>query len=143
MTTQIPFQIRSLELHDAVMTFPGQVIQSNKSFHYNVHLQHRIKEDDKLIFVDTSVEILHQDKQTKLGFIKATCLYYLETLMDYKSPSNPKVFDLPQEFISNLNSISISNTRGIMFAQFKGTFLHAAILPIIDPKGLKPGNPGN
>jgi uncharacterized protein YbbC (DUF1343 family) len=33
-----------------------------------------------------------------------------------------------------LNSISLSTTRGAMFSTFKGTFLHGAVLPIIDPK---------
>jgi hypothetical protein len=36
-----------------------------------------------------------------------------------------------------LNRISISTTRGAMFSTFKGTFLHAAILPIVDPKNFK------
>ena len=41
--------------------------------------------------------------------------------------------DLPQEFITLLNSIALSTTRGVMFSQFRGTVLHNAILPIIAP----------
>ena len=42
--------------------------------------------------------------------------------------------ELPTDIIVTINSISISTIRGIMFSTFKGTYLHNAFLPIIDPK---------
>jgi hypothetical protein len=135
---QIPFQIKNIEILDVNLAFPGQIIQDNKTFHYNIHLQHRINQENKLIFVDTSIEILHQDKKTKLGFIKASCIYFVETLLDYRSKNDGQLIDLPKVFITTLNSISISTTRGIMFSYYRGTFLHNAVLPIIDPKSYVP-----
>jgi hypothetical protein len=41
---------------------------------------------------------------------------------------------LPSDIIIAMNSISISTIRGIMFSTFKGTYLHNAFLPVIDPK---------
>jgi len=32
-----------------------------------------------------------------------------------------------------VNSIALSTTRGLLFAQFRGTPLHNTILPLIDP----------
>ena len=134
---QIPFQIKNIEILDININFPGPIIQKNNTFYYNINLQHRINQENKLIFVDTSVEIMHQDKKTKMGFLKASCVYFVETLLDYRSDKEGMLFDLPEVFITTLNSISISTTRGIMFSQFKGTFLHNAVLPILDPKGFK------
>ncbi len=130
----IPFQIKNIEILEVNLAFPGPMIKENNTFHYNINLQHRINQKNKLIFIDTSIEILHQDKKTKLGFIKATCVYFVETLLDYKSDIEEKLIDLPQAFLNTLNSISISTTRGLMFSNFRGTFLHNAVLPIIDPQ---------
>ena len=60
--------------------------------------------------------------------IKSSSRYFLNKLLDWISISEP--LDI---FISTLNSISISTTRGMMFSAFRGTFLHNAILPLIDP----------
>ena len=45
-----------------------------------------------------------------------------------------KEVKLPSDIIIAINSISISTIRGIMFSTFKGTYLHNAFLPVIDPK---------
>ncbi len=139
-TKEIPFQIKNIEILEVDLVFPGPIVKDIKTYHYNINLQHRINQENKLIFVDTAIEIIHQDKKTKLGFLKATCVYLVENLLDLKSASNEKMFDLPEVFVTTLNSISISTTRGIMFSQFRGTYLHNAVLPIIDPKGFKAGN---
>jgi hypothetical protein len=44
---------------------------------------------------------------------------------------------LPSGIIDLLNSVSVSTVRGMMFSAFKGTFLHNAVLPVIDPKTFK------
>lgn len=57
----------------------------------------------------------------------------LETLNDYYDKETNSVF-LPEPLILTLNSISISTLRGIIYSEFRGTFLQNATLPIIDPK---------
>jgi hypothetical protein len=133
----IPFQIKNIEILEVILSFPANILQDNKLYHYNISLQHRINQETKLIFVDTTVEILHQDKKTRLGLLKATCIYFVESLMDFKAETDEKLFDLPELFTTTLNSISLSTTRGIMFSQFRGTYLHNAVLPVIDPKGFQ------
>ena len=63
--------------------------------------------------------------------------------MDYdvKSPKKEVVtiieeknFKLTEELKDVLNSISISTTRGVMFSTFKGTYLHNALLPVVDAR---------
>jgi hypothetical protein len=39
---------------------------------------------------------------------------------------------LPRVELLEINSISMDTLRGIMFSKFMGTYLHNAILPIID-----------
>ena len=64
----------------------------------------------------------------------------------YKSLKEPLIRAFGEEFYRELvglvvekwlNSISLSTLRGAMFNHFKGTFLHEAILPVIDPGSFK------
>ncbi len=47
---------------------------------------------------------------------------------------------LPSESIVAMNSILISAMRGLLFATFKGTHLHNAFQPILDPKAFTSEN---
>src|SRR5690606_9052069 len=44
---------------------------------------------------------------------------------------------MPEVLKDILNSISISTTRGVMCSAHRGTWLEHAILPLVDPRGLK------
>jgi hypothetical protein len=61
-------------------------------------------------------------------------IYEILNFVDVIKISTDGKLDIPQALIEVLNSISISTTRGVMFSTFKGTFLHNAVLPIIDPR---------
>ena len=135
--TNIGFQLKNIEILNVDITFPGHKMQENTTYHYNINIQHKINVEDRLILVDTSIDTMHQDKKTRLGHIKVTCIYYIESLLNYKSERNDQLIELPEQLIIKLNSLAISTTRGVMFSQFRGTFLHNAILPIFDPTKLK------
>lgn len=128
----IDYQLKSIGILEINLNLPKQIPRENKTYHYNINIQHRINPEQQLVIVDTFVEILYQDKKTQLGHLKVACVYFVESLLDYKSDRDGKLINLPKSFIETLNSISVSTTRGIMFSQFKGTFLHNAVLPVID-----------
>lgn len=70
-----------------------------------------------------------------LGSIKVGVIFEIANFDDYIDEMNKKL-TLPDVIFLTFNSIGISTTRGVMFSQFKGTFLHNAFLPVIDPKQL-------
>jgi hypothetical protein len=82
--------------------------------------------------VVATVEILHEDKATLLASLKASCIYEIANFNDFLTKGTNQV-TFPESVVVTFNSITISTVRGLMFSQFKGTHLHTAILPIIDP----------
>jgi hypothetical protein len=44
---------------------------------------------------------------------------------------------IPDPIVETLNILTIGTARGIMFSEFKGTWLHSNFLPVIDPKSFK------
>jgi hypothetical protein len=135
MEKEITFQIKTIELLNFEMNYPDNQLPEQTTFHFNINLEQRINPENKLIVVVTTVNVMHQDKKTKLASLKASCIFEITNIDDFFN-QDTKQIALPENAVIMFNSISISTVRGIMFTQFKGTFLHNAVLPVIDPKGM-------
>lgn len=129
------FQIRAIELLEVNMHQPKQPLPVQTTFHYNISLEQKTISESNLVIIVASIQILHEDKETRLAFIKASCIFELENFADF-IVEEPGDVNLPDELSSSLNSITLSTVRGLMFSALKGTFLHNAILPVIDPNSL-------
>ncbi|MBA4411561.1 MAG: hypothetical protein C0397_19345 [Odoribacter sp.] len=130
---QFSFLLKGIELLDVKLNHLKQPLPVQTTFHFNIGLEHQINNENKLIIVVTTVDIIHEDNETRLASIKASCIYEIANFEDFLIVGSQQV-SFPDTMLITLNSISLSTVRGIMFSQFKGTFLHTAFLPIIDPK---------
>ena len=133
----IQYQIKSIELVEASMTPPKDQSSPTRTYQYNINIEHRIIPDKKWFFVMVTINILDDANNMKLGHVKAVVNFAINNFDEFLDANNKTKINLPEEMITVFNSISISTTRGIMFSQFKGTYLHNAILPILDPKSFK------
>ena len=79
-----------------------------------------------------TVDIIHEDKKTCLASLKASCIFEVANFDEFVIEGTQQVL-FPESAVITFNSVTISTVRGLMFSQFKGTHLHSAILPIIDP----------
>lgn len=132
-TEQIEFQIKAIELLDSSISAPDKPFSGNRLFQFDISVEHRISLEKRLIKVICSVTVHDESKETRFGNIRTSCTYEIQDLPKYYNKKE-KRFDLPEQIITSLNTISISTTRGVMFSFFSGTFLHNAVLPVINPK---------
>ena len=132
-----PVKLKSLELIDFSMICPQKHKIETKGLNFNINVEHKINKDKKIVYVIVSVDIIHEDKETCLANIKASCNFEIPELDTFISPDQQDRINLPPDIIDLLNSVSVSTLRGIMFSAFRGTFLHNAVLPVIDPKTFK------
>ena len=135
--SNIEFQIKGIEILDFGLQHSQSPLLPNTVYHFNINVQHKINPEKKLVFVIVSVDVLHEDKKSLLGNIKVSCIFNVANFEELTENKNSKSVLFAKETIEVLNSISISTTRGVMFTCFRGTFLHNAVLPVIDPKGFK------
>lgn len=127
----IPFQIVGVELLDFEMSSPKEQLPQNTMFQYDINLQHRLNLENNLVIVICSVSIFFESKNQMMGKIRSSCIFSVEELNDYVDEVT-KSMTFPKEFIDKINGETISTARGIMFSQFRGTYLHNAVLPAID-----------
>lgn len=126
------FQLRGIELLKGSLGMPLNV-QPVLTFNFDIKIESRIDPSNKLIFVIVMVDIKNDDQTAILGNLAVSCIYHIRNF-DEVIKLNEATPSIPQLLADTLNSISLSTTRGVMFSTFKGTFLHNAILPIVDPK---------
>jgi hypothetical protein len=129
----IIYQIKGIELLDFCFNHPKKQIPAEMVFNFDIKLEHKILADNNFIVVVVTIDINNDQRDTKLGSIMVSCIFEIPELKEYLDPKN-NVPKLPEEFLTTINSISISTVRGVMSSQFRGTFLHNAILPVVDPK---------
>lgn len=129
----VGFQLKAIEILEFSLYSQSQPITDIFTYHTNLSLEHRISEQNSIILVLPTAELIHEDKKTILAKIRVSFIYEFNSFEGFLTAKSG-VYNFPQEIMVALNSISISTLRGIMFSLFRGTFLHKAILPVVDPK---------
>lgn len=127
----ISFQIKGIELLDVQINHSEEPLKTQITFQFDISLEHRINANDKLIILICSINVNDEENSAKLGFLRASCIFEVNNIADFMVN---KQINFPDTILNTLNSITISTVRGIMFSQFKGTFLHNAHLPVINPQ---------
>jgi len=128
----VNFQIKGIELLEINLKHPQIPLELERTYNFNINIEQRINNEEKLVIVVTSVDLIHQEDQQFHASIKTSCIFLIENFKDF-IVANTNQVNLPDQFVVTLNSISLSTTRGIMFTSFKGTFMHNVFLPIVNP----------
>lgn len=136
--TGITYKINAVELLNLKMQHPTDQNVNYNAFHFDMKLQHRVNDENKLVFVITNVTVKSQDKQVEMATLQSSCIFEVENFENLMGQDQKVQF--PQEFLDEINAMAISTTRGIMYSEFKGTFLHKAILPVFKSESLRKTN---
>ncbi len=129
------FRLASMDLLERTYVASAKPLSEKPIFHFDISIEHKLNTSAKTVMVSPCVKILSEDKSAQLGSIKIACFFYIENLSDFQTDENE--VNLPEQVVVTLNSVSLSTLRGVMFSEFRGTQLHNAILPIIDPKAFQ------
>jgi hypothetical protein len=128
----LSFLLKGIELLETNLKHPQIPLKLGRTYNFNINIEQKINHGEKLIVVVTSVNVIHEQDQQSHASIKTSCIFLVDNMDDFILPGANQV-SLPEQFVVALNSIALSTTRGIMFACFKGTFMHNVYLPIVNP----------
>ncbi len=133
----IVWGFRAIEIIQSVLNPLPKPELKEENFFFNIQVEQKIDAANKLIQVIVHIHIQSNEVENELASLSTLCMFYIENL-DALIEKGGEKMQLPDHFINTLSSIAISTSRGIIFTLFRGTYLHRAILPIIDPTQLKP-----
>ena len=129
-------KLRGIELLNVSLIRPEHTSKNLSTFLYNVRIVQDIDKNKKLVFIIVHVDIHSTEEKKDVGSLSVSHIYELANFEEVVTILDEHNFKISESVNDILNSISISTTRGVMFSTFKGTLLHNAILPIVNPKHL-------
>lgn len=135
----IGYKIKDVDILVSELHTPDKPIDSDMAFNFDVKLHHRVDFEENVLSISSEVNITGNDKKTKFGRFVGRCIYHIDDIKKYKKSDSDQL-ELPMDFVALLNGISLSTLRGMMFMAYRGTILHNAVLPLIDPRILTPEN---
>lgn len=127
----ISFRLKNIEFSESSIVGIDYTISTDTIFKFNINIEHLVNIDENWIAIKPNIEIFTKESDIILGKLSSSLIFEFENLSSHVVEKEVK---LPSDIIIAMNSISISTIRGIMFSTFKGTYLHNAFLPVIDPK---------
>ena len=126
-------QFKAVEIIYSSLSAPVNTVE-NRAFSFEIKTEIQLNAENKFVIVINSIKILNEGKDAQLGSLATSNVFYIDNYSKVVTLDAEGKAILPELFITTLNAISLSTTRGVMWSTFKGTMLHDAILPIIDPK---------
>jgi hypothetical protein len=128
---EVDFQLVQIEQAGFGLNIPEgfKVVQG---FQFRISLESFINSEKKRLIVTNRIDIRDGSDAPILGHLIAK--YHFELIgIEHLKQNKKGKYLIPDELQFFVNTIALSTTRGLMFAQFKGTVLQGAILPVIDP----------
>jgi hypothetical protein len=121
-------------LESRLHTVEPEIVHKNE-FHFEIRLTSNAVPEPKVLTIQTYVRVMDKPEGQELGFFKSGVTYVIENFSEVISfGTDSRKFDMQKELHEILVSIAISTTRGMMAEHFRGTDLHRAFLPVLDPK---------
>jgi len=135
--TAFGIKLRGIELLNVSLIRLEHSSKNLSTFLYNVRIVQDIDKNKKLVFIIVHVDIHSTEEKKDVGSLSVSHIYELANFEEAITILDEHNFKISESLNDILNSISISTTRGVMFSTYKGTFLHNALLPIVNPKHLE------
>lgn len=113
-------------------------IDDNKeaSIEFQSNFQVKILKDTSEIVIFSTINLLSIDTKALLAELKIECYFEVKPFDRVVIQKSENEFQIPDDLLVQLISLSISTIRGILHEKLKGTNLQKEIFPLINPKDL-------
>ncbi len=107
-------------------------------FNFDIRVESKVQAPRNLILSVVHVSISELNKPLKLANISTACLFEITDFINVVKPNEAGLYVIPEQLEALIRPVSISTTRGIIYSEFRGTYLNNAIMPIIFMDTFKP-----
>ncbi len=136
----VKYRLKAIEVLEVKLECPLIPNPKNITYGFTINVEQKVDVKKKcvIVFIEILVAVEVVEKESmQVGSVKLSYIYEVDNLESFINTKTGLV-KFPDEFNTTLNDISISTSRGVLFSLFKGTFLHNAILPLVNPKDIVP-----
>ncbi len=134
MSNEFRFSIAGIELLEKTFDLSNHKIDTQFSF--NVRIEVSVDVAEKKTHHNIGIDVIQKENEQKIASLGLSCIFLVPDIGSYEL--KPNRIPLPNELLLLLNTVTIGTARGVLFSEFRGTFLHEALLPVIDPRDFQP-----
>lgn len=137
MDNDFAFSIKGIEIVNSTIKAPAEPGKVSQ-FNFEMQFQAIANPKEKIVTVFSDVLIKDTERNVLTGQYSALFHYGVDNLDQLITGKELNNAEIPQPLLTTLLGISVSTLRGLMFGAFRGTFLHGAILPVVDIMAVQP-----
>lgn len=104
-----------------------------ENINYEISFDNTIDKEEQLFSFVTNVRVLGQRKK-EIGAVSVDCVFQIFDFDEVIRIRRNGTAEVNDELMELFGRVALSTTRGVMYSAFKGTLLHNAILPVLEPK---------
>lgn len=127
-------QYVAIDILERSIVVPDNMTEPPANFNFNINVNVQVNEGDSLIIPLVSITVREKEGGIQFGKIVVRNVIKVTNLNNFMIREN-NINQVNGQLLKLLSETAISTTRGVMWDSFRGTFLHGAILPVIDPDG--------
>lgn len=126
-----PFKIHGIEL----ITFSIQPQSAREYpkdiFEFNIQQEQKTNAERRLIIVFTTITIKETGKDIFLANLQVACGFEISSFEELIKKDKEGNFLIPHDLNIAVNRIAVATTRGILYAQLRGSYLQNSTLPVL------------
>jgi hypothetical protein len=131
--TEIKFQLVNIDLSGMSLKLPDDAGNVG-DYDFGINLETILDSEREFAIVKIAIEIRSQS--TILAGMVANLWFHIVDFSKVIKKDKTGKLVVPYDLQLMINTVAIGTGRGILFSNLRGTVLHGAVLPIIDPKDL-------
>lgn len=130
---KIQMKFTAIELIEKSMAYsPPSIPQDNIQYNFNYRIDIKLDQPQKIVVSICDITIVYaNDPSIKFAYFKTICAFEFPEFDEIFKRVGDK-FDIPVDIEILLKSTGLSTTRGIIFSELRGTYLHNAVMPLVD-----------
>lgn len=101
------------------------------TFEFNIQQEQKTNAEKRLIIVFTTVTIKEVAKDSSLANLQVACGFEIPSFESLVKKDKEGNFLIPHDLNIAVNRIAIATTRGILYAQLRGSYLQNSTLPVL------------
>ncbi len=98
-------------------------------FFFDVKVENSIQANEKRVLVTVFVKIRHES--VFIGNLDTVLAFEIIDFDKFIKLNEQGEYEIPQALNDIIRPVSISTVRGIIYSEFRGTYLHGAIMPVV------------
>ena len=130
----IKIALRFIGLHiisKEMVEMPIDLVIAAPIFNFDIRVESKVQAEKSLVLSVVHVSIRELNKPLKLANISTVCIFEIEDFINVVIHNEAGLYVIPDQLEALIRPVSISTTRGIIYSEFRGTYLNNAIMPII------------